>query len=359
MEEIWKNIEGYEDYMVSNMGRVKSFKEDKENGEIMELRRSSNTKLFREDLYGFYLSVTLKNEDGSKIKKVHRLVAQAFIPNPNNLPQVNHINGIKNDNRVENLEWCSPSENVNHCVHVLHEDLFGNSPSVTRLKEHVNKRTRGVRKVREKKRVYTMTEKRTPIDLSNENNIVMFSHYGEPLASFFSVSEVCSFLGIKQCHSILRCCNKEENYNKAKGYIWRFAKDANDFLEFENRSVIQCTEHNIFINEYKDIFEAAKENNLDVIRLIRCLTGKCETSFHFKWIFKDEYKEETTNKWRPVVKLTLNNEYICEYNSITEAVKDCDTAHISSVYCACNSQRQSAGGFRWMYKDEYDKLKDI
>lgn len=61
-----------------------------------------------------YLTVTIKFSDGLKIKRVHRLVAEAFIPNPENKPDINHINGIKTDNRDVNLEWCTCSENQYH-----------------------------------------------------------------------------------------------------------------------------------------------------------------------------------------------------------------------------------------------------
>ena len=96
--EVWKDIQGYEClYQVSNLGRVKS------------LRRSKIRKLCKDR--GGYLCVSLKKHGTVKLCKVHRLVAIAFIPNPENKPQVDHINRIRNDNRVCNLRWVTNTEN--------------------------------------------------------------------------------------------------------------------------------------------------------------------------------------------------------------------------------------------------------
>ena len=99
-KEIWKDIQGYEGmYQVSSHGRVKSFKKNK-------------VKILKPQMhYKGYEFVTLhKNGIGEKCK-VHRLVAKAFIPNPNNYPVVNHKDENKSNNNVENLEWCTVSYN--------------------------------------------------------------------------------------------------------------------------------------------------------------------------------------------------------------------------------------------------------
>lgn len=117
-KEIWKDIEGYEGlYQASNTGFIRSLDRiviDK-NGRSVPYK---GKVLSGTDNGRGYLKVALQQggRETRKVVKVHRIIAQTFIPNPENKPEVNHINCIKTDNRVENLEWNTESENS---IHVL------------------------------------------------------------------------------------------------------------------------------------------------------------------------------------------------------------------------------------------------
>ena len=166
--EIWHDIEGYEGlYQISNKGRVKSLYKGSER--ILKPRLNSS---------GYYF-ITLCNDSVSKQFQLHRLVAQAFIPNLYNKPQVNHLDENKLNNCVNNLEWVTAKDNNNY----------------------------GTRNERITGRPFIP--------------ILQYSKDGEFIKEWPSALEVKRVLGIDQ-GNIAHCCRGNPKHTTAGGFVWRY-----------------------------------------------------------------------------------------------------------------------------------------
>lgn len=145
MKEVWKDIKSYEGYyQVSNLGRVRSVnrivirgdgQREKRKGQLMKLRYSNSKKALEKNS-NKRVSVILNKNGKKTCHLVHRLVAEAFIPNPENKETVNHIDGNTQNNSINNLEWATRSENVQHAYD------NGLYPNITRRMIAVNADTK-------------------------------------------------------------------------------------------------------------------------------------------------------------------------------------------------------------------------
>lgn len=191
-KEIWKDISGYEGlYQVSNHGRVKSLKRDGTHRN--QFSTTENILKQQKHKNGYLCSGLYDGNHKCKIFSVHRLVAQAFIDNPENLSQVNHKDGDKSNNCVSNLEWCSCSHNIKHAY------------------------DNGIK------------PKKYGGDHHNARKVNQFDLQGNYIKTWESIIEVERATGISAvcisqvCKRALGTSKHKNRYKTSGGYLWEYA----------------------------------------------------------------------------------------------------------------------------------------
>lgn len=135
MKEIWKDIPGYEgSYQVNNFGIIKSLSRLTDHGKYGKFIMKG--RILKPKKHNGYMIVSLRLNNKTVTASIHKLVALAFIENPENKPCVNHINGIKDDNRMENLEWCTYKENMSHAVKTGLNNMKGTNHHKAKLNDN-------------------------------------------------------------------------------------------------------------------------------------------------------------------------------------------------------------------------------
>jgi hypothetical protein len=305
-DEIWKEIpeiliNGYKNILLSSFGRIKY-----PDGNI------SNGYKFSE-----YLGISI----GGKNYKVHRLIAKVFLANPHNKLIVNHIDGNKLNAKLNNLEW---NNHVENSIHAYSTGLNKNTKEVVQYDKNMNK-----------------------------------------IKEFKSINEASRELNVSSVR-ISNCCHKR--LNTFDDYLFLF-KD--EFIDNKN-TIIQNNKQNVviqfdlnfnIIKLFETVIQAAKELNINKKLIYDCCNNKQKSTKGFIFMYKNkynenfEYKFQRNTKAKNIIQLDLNMTKINVFDSIIKAATTLNISD-SNISSCCKGKRQTVGGFKFMYLDDYNNLYD-
>jgi hypothetical protein len=395
VEEEWKTIPDFQMYKCSNQGRIKNMKFNR----LLKLYKVPEN----------YITVQLKNDSGeTQHVYVHKIIAKTFIPNKDGKKnQVNHINGVVDDNRVENLEWVTQSENIRHAI-----DVLGKIKGKTRDKPVILAEIDATFKPIPDYEDYKINEKGV---LVTKDNIVMkkcvsrhgyihtrlLNKDGKSVGHYVHRLVAQTFIDNpgKRPHINHKDGNKQNNSVENLEWVTReenmiHAHRVLNIKKCDNHRCIYRLELNgIMIDEWKSVSEAAEKFNIAINTISTCCStfNKTKTTMTrnqyngYGWCWKESYTGEkilnpallesfpeitvdtdlTTSDFdklryyvkdsaiRPVWKLELDGTRLELFNSTSSASK-CDGVHESGIHRAIKNNSMH-NGYGW----DYATFKDI
>lgn len=313
MEEIFVTIKGFDNYKISNMGNVMSY-----IGKKPHLLKPFTRGLI--DKYGnYYVAVRLVNNSGQpKDVAVHRLVAEAFIPNPQNKPQVNHKDGCKHNNVIENLEWVTQSENIVHMLHQLNfiekwgKSVHQYNRSGKYIKSFRSTRDAGIKLKIDSSSIaecangkrktaggfiwsYIKHESVCQFIDNRPKKILQLNQYGDIVNYYDSIIEASEKLSISQA-AIAGVCIKRRGYNEVKGYVFRYVGDSDleKIQKYKQSKITICSLRGVVKKRKISLHDAVEFTKCPFYAIIRCLEGTRKSSNKYVFILD---KEDAMKQW--------------------------------------------------------------
>lgn len=194
-KEFWKEIEGFDNYQISNLGRVKNIKFDRLVKPLLDNRG--------------YIMVNLYKNGKMKRLSLHRLIAIAFIPNPENKPCIDHINTDRSDNRIENLRWCTQKENHNNPLSLMNHSKAAKGRTVSEeQKKNQSEKMKG----------------RYKGNKWGSKKIIQLTLDGIFVREWDAIKDAADSFGVSSS-AIWNCLNGKCQVKSIKGFKWKYKKE--------------------------------------------------------------------------------------------------------------------------------------